>query len=298
MTGIFHSFYFGVLGGRFLTAINSTILKDIIKRIKIHEVPSLAAQLAYYLLLSMFPFLLFLISLAGHMPVTGEHVIDELGRILPDNTFETIRQILAEITTGRNTAFSFSLVTSLWAASKGVNALIRGLNKAYDINESRPFWKTRVISVLYTLGLAILLIITMVFIVLGKPIGDYISDTFGLPPRFFNTVWNWIRHVTPVLAMIITLAALYYFIPDKRLSLRTTFPGAVFTTVVWMVLSVAFSFYVNNFSSYSKVYGSIGGIIVLLIWLYWISMIILIGGEINAALVHHHSSRKRRISRI
>ncbi len=251
---------------------------------KENEVPALAAQLSYYLILAFFPFLIFLVTLAGYTPLTGEEVLSDLSVLLPENTYRTVIEIVREISVMRSgTLLSFSMLAALWIASNGMYAVIRGINKAYGCRESRPFWKVRSIALLYTAGLALLIILTFVTLVFGKILARYLFITTGYR-MLFNPVWKTVRVAFPIVSLMLVFSALYHILPDKRLSFRGVLPGTAVATVLWIAISLGFSFYVNSFNSFSRMYGSIGGIMVLLVWLYWSSVIILLGGEINAVL--------------
>jgi membrane protein len=173
------------------------------------------------------------------------------------------------------------MLATIWAASNGVNAIIKGLNKAYDEEETRPFWIVRGISVISTLVLAVVILISMLTLVFGRIIGEYLFEWLNYPVAF-PRIWSVLKLAIPLVAIFGVFMLMYQVTPNRRLTWRDVLPGSVFTTVGWIVSSLLFSFYVNHFGNYAKTYGSLGGIIVLLIWLYWSSIIVLLGGEINA----------------
>ncbi len=214
---------------------------------------------------------------------------------MPDTSIQLIQSVLQEMD-GSNSGslLSLGLAAALWSASNGVNAVIKALNKAYDEEENRPYWKVRGISVLFTVILAMGILFTFIMLVFGRLIGEALYS-FSLMPGSFETFWRIGQFAIPLVVMVIVFALLYRYTPNLRLTFREVLPGAVFATLGWVVTSLLFSFYVNNFGSYTKTYGSIGGIIVLLMWLYLSSMIIVLGGEMNAVL-HCHKEGKRRPS--
>ncbi|NLD46748.1 MAG: YihY/virulence factor BrkB family protein [Clostridiaceae bacterium] len=261
------------------------ILKDLCFRFKDDDVPALAAQLTYYFILSFFPFLIFLITLISYTPITNEQALNNLSRILPEEAYIIINDVINQaVASDRGTLISLGMFTTIWASSNGMNAVIRGINKAYDQKETRAFWKVRAISIASTFALAITIIFSFILLVLGKVLGEQLFQYLGYPD-FFISLWTLIRFLIPVFNMLVVFSIIYCFIPNRRLKLKEVLPGSMFTTVGWFLTSGVFSFYINNLGNFSRTYDSVGGIFVLMIWLYWISIIVLLGGEINASLV-------------
>lgn len=256
--------------------------KALIKRVIDDEVPMLASQLSYSLLLSFFPFLIFLITLIGYSAIDGEIMLAQISNAFPESTYELIRSTVLEVFNTRNTnLMSFSIVFTIWTASSGFRSVIKGVNKAYDEREKRSLLKVIVISIISTLALGFLIIITMLLLVFGEMLGSFLIYKLGLS-NYYNFIWNIIRYGIIILSMIFIFTIIYRYIPSRRLRFKEVIPGAIFTTLGWIITSFGFAFYVNNFGNYSKIYGSIGAVIILLTWLYFTSIIIIIGGEINA----------------
>ncbi len=240
----------------------------LISRFREDDVPSLGAQLTYYLILAFFPFLIFLVNLVGFAHVSADELIGDFIRVLPSDSGETVRSSINEVTINRSGAvLSIGMLATIWAASNG-------LNKAYDEEETRPFWIVRGISVIATLVLAIVILISMLTLVFGRIFGEYLFEWLDYPAAF-PWIWSVLKIAIPLVALFGVFMLMYRITPN-------VLPGAMFTTFGWVVSSLLFSFYVNQFGNYAKTYGSLGGIIVLLIWLYWSSIIVLLGGEINA----------------
>ncbi|MGO4544649.1 YihY/virulence factor BrkB family protein [Paenibacillus sp. 2TAB23] len=259
-------------------------IKCLYSRFREDDVPALGAQLTYYLILSFFPFLIFMVSLLGFIELSGDSVIAEFIRVLPTEASDTLSGILSEVVdNGSGTLLSFGMIATIWSASNGINAIMKGLNKAYDVEEQRPFWKVRGISVLATVFLVVVIILVMVMLIFGQAIGQYLFEWLSYPSGF-QSIWGIIKYLIPIAAMACAFTLLYWIVPSRRLSLKEVVPGALFATFGWIITSVAFQFYINNFSNYSKTYGSLGGMIILLIWLYMSSILIMLGGEINATL--------------
>ena len=261
-----------------------TFLKHLYTKIKNDDVTAISAQISYYLILSSFPFMIFIVTLIGYANISIEEMINDLSGVIPVETVTIIEEILNEVSEGRNqTLLSFGMLATLWAASRGINAVIKGLNKAYGLEENRPFWKIRGLSFLATLVVGIVVIVSILLLVLGGWVGEQLFLLLN-SPKGFHQLWNFLQYGIPLLVMVIVFTSLYWFAPNRKISVKEALPGAVFTSIGWITTSLLFSIYVSRFGEYTKTYGSLGGVIVLLIWLYISSMIILIGGEINATL--------------
>lgn len=259
-------------------------IKELYFRYINHEVPALGAQTAYYFLLSIFPFLVFLMTIIGYSPISSQDVLDPLTNILPYQAFKIIEDNVRLIVGIRNLKLmSIGFATTLWAASNGVGAMIRGINKAYDTEEKRPFWKIKLVSLLFTIALPVMILLYFLLLIFGHKLGNFMLHR-GVPSRILE-LWDSFRYVVIIVMMIIVFAALYHFTPTKRLRWREVMPGAIFTTIGWLLTSIGFAYYVNNYWNITLVYGSIGGIMALLIWLFLSAVLIIMGGEINAVLV-------------
>ncbi|NLY42794.1 MAG: YihY/virulence factor BrkB family protein [Clostridiaceae bacterium] len=259
-------------------------IKSLYIRFYKDDIPALGAQLAYYFLLSFFPFLILLITIISYTPISSEDVLKELAYILPESAFELIEEsVFLGNTKVTGQFLSFGFIAMLWTASNGIGAAVRCLNKAYDVEEKRPFWQIKFMSVFFTIALAIVILLSFVLLIFGQHVGIYLAGRIGIE-SYFYALWNVIRYISITLIIIMVFAAFYRYVPNRRLCWREVLPGAVFTTISWIIASMGFAFYVNNFGTYSIVYGSLGGAIVLLVWLFLSSMIILMGGELNATL--------------
>ncbi|WP_373897523.1 YihY/virulence factor BrkB family protein [Haloimpatiens sp. FM7315] len=259
-------------------------IKVLIKKVVDDDILALAAQLAYGFIVSFFPFLIFLLTIVGYSSIKSEEVLTSLKLILPMNAFQLVKSTVVEVVDFRKgNLLSFSLIATLWAASTGFRAVIKGLNRAYNEEEKRPYWKVFLLSILCIFALTLIIMSAFLLIVFGDVIVFYLLKWFDFKDNFYY-ILNLLRYSVMVVFMNFTFAAMYRFTPSKKLGWREVMPGASFTTLGWLVLSLLFSYYVNNFNNYSKVYGSIGGVIVLVLWLYITSLVILIGGELNAVL--------------
>jgi membrane protein len=264
-------------------------LKATVREFQRDDALGLAAQLAYFLILALFPFILVLVSLMGTFgsEELASEVLGYFRQVMPEQAYEIIKTFTANIISGRAEApelLSFGILFTIWAASGAFAALINALNRAYDVQETRPFWKVRGLAILMTLGLSVLILVGVLLLVLGPQIGEIIANLFGLG-ELFELVWNIVRWPVALFFMVFTVALLYYLAPDANQPFRWITPGGLIGVILWVLASVAFNFYVSNFGSYNKTYGSIGAVIVLLLYLYISSLTILFGATLNATLV-------------
>ena len=270
-----------------------TLLEQLYCRFIDDEVTALGAQLTYYLILSMFPFLIFVLTLISLTPITREQVLENLIALMPESSHEMVIDIVVEtVKDSSNALLSAGMLGTIWTASSGVMALFRGINKAYDAEENRPFWKVRLFAIWYMLVFAFLLFLTLVLLVFGEIIVEKVAEWIPLPVTF-QQVWPVVRLTIPFVMMIVVFAVLYKQAPNYKVNWIQALPGALFSTCLWIGTSLVFSYYVENFANYSGTYGSIGGIIVLLIWLYISSIVVILGGEVNAALQFMQEGKKK-----
>jgi membrane protein len=273
----------------FLRGISVTELaKRVWRKVQEDNCAGRAAQLAFYLIFATFPFLLFLTTLLGYIPIPNlmDRIMEYLAPLLPGEAMNLIRDNLHELVTNQKGGLlSIGIAAALWTSSSAFVAIMDNLNRAYDVQEGRPFWKVRGIAILMTIGISIFIAISMALLIFGPQIGGWIASQIGLG-AVFETAWNILRWPVIVLLLILAMALIYYFAPDVEQKWKWITPGAVFAVLVTIAASLGFSFYVNNFGSYNKTYGSIGTVIVFLTWLYIIGFVILVGGEINAVIEH------------
>jgi membrane protein len=263
----------------------------IILRYKHHNIGALASQMAFDLVFAFFPFLIFLLTMVGFINVDPTEVLISLEAFMPSDLYNSVSTLALQLFHTRNTnLLSLSLIFTLYTASRGFRAIMYGLNEAYEQKETRGFFKVIFISVIFMLGVSLVVIFLLLFLVFGEMLGESLITWFGLDNKIVNYI-AYIRYPVGFAGMIVVFSALYYFIPCKRLKISEVLPGAIFTSVLWIVLSIFFAYYVNNYGNYTVVYGSIGFIIVLMLWLQITSTTILLGGELNALLAHDRELR-------
>lgn len=256
-----------------------------IVKVKNDDIFALGAQLAYYLILSFFPFLIFLMTILGFSKLDSMRIIEGLNTILPSSVFELTSTIVVEVVENQYTGLlGVSIILSMWAASSAFRAVTKGINKAYNIKENRSLIKRVIIALICTFALAFIIIVSLALLVFGDLIGNLLT-TYLPYDALIRKIWDLVRYLMVLTIMICIFAGIYRYTPSKRISWKEVFPGAIVSTIGWVIVSLGFSFYINNFSNYSRLYGSLGAVFVLMTWLYITSIIFILGGEINSVLV-------------
>lgn len=254
-----------------------------------------AAEIAFFVLFALFPCLLTLTSLLAYLPVPDlfQVLLKILDNFIPDSVLSLVEKNLqALVTVQKGGLLSFGVLLSLWTASRAVVAIQTALNDAYETEDQRSYWQVRFLSALLVICFAFFIIAALLLLFFGRQIGVWIASPAGFG-HAFSIAWIILRWPVIFALMMTALSTLYRYAPALKQSWRETIPGAVTATGAWIVVSLAFSYYANNFRSYDKTYGSIGAVIALLFWLYASAFVILLGGEINARLREMHHERDR-----
>jgi membrane protein len=252
-----------------------------------------AAALSYYFLFSLFPALLFLTALLGLVPVPKlmEQGMGYLDRVLPEDAASLITRTLAEVVRGAGRGLvSLGAVAALWAASSGMASLMTALNVVYDVEDPRPWWKRRLLALSLTVGSFLFTVTGLLLLVFGPRIGEQVAAWFGQGPLFM-ALWNIVSWPIVMALVLTAIALVYYFAPAAKQQWQWVTPGSVFALVVWLAASLALRFYVRHFGDYNATYGSIGGVILLVLWLYVSSLVLLLGAEINAEIEEAAANR-------
>jgi membrane protein len=257
------------------------LLIHLIAKVEKDDVFALSSQLAYYLVLSFFPFMLFLMTLVGLSDLSSVEILEGLSVILPKKILELTQSTVKEVSDNQYTGLlGISIVLMIWTASSAFKAIIKSVNKSYNLKENRSFIKLSIISMLGILALALIIILALIMLVFGNVIGEYIKSA----DKFYEIIfilWNIFRYVFIFIIMIVIFATIYRLAPAKKLTWKEVIPGSIFSTLGWILVSFIFSFYIDNFNNYSRFYGSLGAVFILMTWLFLISMIIILGVEIN-----------------
>jgi membrane protein len=264
--------------------------KELYGEITKDGVTDVAATVTYYGVLALFPFLLFLVALVSLVitPADAEQLVAELSQLAPGAVTQIVGERIRQLGQDENTTLvGFGAAGAIWAASGGVMALMRALNTTYDVREGRPFWKTRGIALLMTFVFGGLALVAALVAVATPPVAEAIGGPIG-------TAILWLRLPIAGLLMMFLWALVYYVLPDVQQKFKFITPGSVAGVLLWVIASWAFSKYVANFGSYDKTYGALGGVVVLLLWMWISALVLLVGAEANAVIEHRSPEGKRQ----
>lgn len=271
-------------------------LKDLYRRYEDHALADNAATLGYYFVFSLFPFLFFLattLALVPHVQASVDTLLKYSRPFLPSQVMGIIEPHLRGLVAhSRPHLLALGLAAALYTASRGVNALRTALNRAYDVKESRPLWKTELIAFGMTIGGGLVLLVGVTVLVSGGSVGQWAANRLHVASEYV-TVLRWIRWPIVMVAIMLAAGVSYFLLPDVKQKFRFITPGSVVGTAVWVLASWSLGLYVAHVSSYNFAYGSIGGVIVLLSWFYLTGFILLMGGEVNALLEDASPDGKR-----
>jgi membrane protein len=269
-------------------ALAGLTLKELMSKtwraINTDDVYGASAQLAYYFLLALFPMLIFLTSLIGFLPEAQQTIFNAVGRVFPSQTMQIVTETMRDIVTNRSgKLLSFGILGTIWAASGGVAALMGTLNLAYHVKEWRSFWKVRLIAIGLTVMLSFMVIGGIVLLIFVDKFSVWLATLLGLG-KSFVLLWAVAEYLLGLFLLLIGIEVIYHFAPNIKLRWRLVTPGGLFAIVALIVSSHLFSLYLRYAPSYSVTYGSLGAVIILMLWLYLMGMTLLVGGEINSVI--------------
>jgi membrane protein len=243
-----------------------------------------AAELAYFFLLALFPFLIFLLNAFSFMPGLQEALLDWFAKLMPPEAMKLVTHWVENVISGSSGGLlSFGLLGALWAASKGMQAIIFALNTAYDVNEERSYWMTKLIAPGLTILLSLLIVGGQVLIMFGDWLAIWLTSLLGLGDRFV-ALGRYIDYLIGLLLLTVGVGLIYHFAPNRKRKWQLITPGAVFAVSTSIIVSILFSYYLRIAPKHNAVYGSLGAVIVLLLWLYLWGLALFIGGEINSVI--------------
>ena len=252
------------------------------------DVLGLAAQLSYYFFLALFPALLFLLAVASFFPLSN--ITDDIGRTLgpfvSPQVLELIQEQMRRLANNENGGLlTVGVAGALWSSSAALVSIVGAVNRAYDIDEGRPWWKVRLIAIGLTLGVAAIVLVALSLILIGPLLADKLGNMTGWGAPF---KWAWLGLQWPLVFTLVAtgIGLIYYFAPDAEQDWVWITPGAIAATILWLVISLLFKLYVANFTDYEGAYGTVGGVIVILLWFYVSGIAILTGAELNAEIEH------------
>jgi membrane protein len=264
------------------------LLKRTFNEMLADDVLNLAAQQAYYFFFALFPALLALISIASFFPVANlvDEIVQMLGRVAPPDVIKIVVDQITKISeTNAGGLLTFAFLLTLWSSSAAVVSVSTTLNAAYDITEGRSWWRVRLIAIGLTIGLAFFILVSMSLIIVGPTLAERAAEAMQLGPAF---EWTWKILQWPVVFILVStgIALVYYFAPDAEQDWVWITPGSVLATALWVVISLGFKLYLARFGSYNETYGTIGSVMVLLLWFYLSGIALLAGAELNAEIEH------------
>ena len=277
------------------SVLGLSALKQVGRRTLDDDCLGLAGQLAFFSLLSLFPFLMFLVALVGLVISDPETVLrtvtERMQDVLPGDIVGLLVDYIDRTLRSATPSVLFlGILAVFWSGWGAADALIKGTNRAYDLRETRPLWKLAGLSAVMVWGFA-LLIVTLSFVVLGPEVGSYVLGLTGLPDVFL-ALWGILRWVLAFLAVTVAHAVLYYLAPNANLPFKWVTPGGLSATVLMFVSSVALRLYAADFGHYNQIYGQLGAVIITMLWLYYTGLVLLIGAEMNAVLARIVEERK------
>lgn len=248
----------------------------------------MAAQLAYYFFFALFPTLLFLVALASYFPVST--LIDDLfrtvGGLMPPEALQIITDQLLKLSESKDAGvLTLGVLLAVSSSSAAMVAIIDTVNRAYDVEEGRPWWKVRLTAILLTVAVAIFILVSFALVVVGPSLATALAERLYLGPVF---EWTWKILQWPVVFALtsMAMALIYYFAPDVEQDWVWLTPGSIFATGLWLLMSFGFKYYVGNWGNYTETYGVIGAVMILLLWFYITGLVILVGAEMNAEIEH------------
>jgi membrane protein len=252
------------------------------------DAQGLASQLAYYFFLALFPALLCVLAVASFFPLQNftDDVTRFLGPVVPREVIGIIRQEMAKIAEGHHGGLlTIGLLGALWSSSSAMVSVIGAMNRAYDIDESRPWWNVRLTAIALTVALAVFIVLAFGLILAGPQLADLLARHYAFGSIF---VWTWkiVQWPLAFLMAVVAIGMVYYFAPDAEQLWVWITPGSLVATILWVLGSLAFRYYAVNFGDYEATYGAIGGVILLLLWFFLTGLVIVIGAEMNAEIEH------------
>ena len=254
----------------------------------------MSAALSYYFVISLFPSLLLLTAILAYLPI--HDMLDQafvlMGGVVPRDTVTLLHRFVSSIILRNRSAFlSLGILGTIWTASGGFSAAIEALNIAYEVDETRRFWKTRPLAIGLTLIIGSLLLVALGVMIVGPDFGQWLAAKLHLS-WLFAALWPYVHWVVTVGFTILSVECLYFFAPNVKQRFVDTLPGAILSVACWIALSYALGVYFRSFAHFDKTYGTLGAAIALMFWLYWTGFFMLLGAELNCQLAKESKEGK------
>ena len=260
------------------------IIRNFSRKVRDDYIAAFSSQAAFFIILSFFPFIMFLLTLLQYLPVSESSLLTMVTRNLPSSIQGLITEIVGELyKKASTTVLSLTVITALWSAARGFLAIIRGLNGVYRIKESRNYFKLRFIATIYTLAFTVMIIICLGFLVFGNKIYLYIQNRLPFLADAALVIIS-LRTIVGLCILAIFFLLFYFVIPNRKTKIYKELPGAIVAAAGWMLFSYAYSYYIDNMGNFSYMYGSLTAIVLCMLWVYCCMYIMFIGAEINIVL--------------
>jgi membrane protein len=259
---------------------------------------TMAAAMSYYFLLAILPLLIFLSAMLGYLPIPHlfDQLLDLLAVIVPPQAMQMVQKLLASLLTPhRGGLLSFGLLSYLWTASGGFAASIEALNVAYDVEKTRGWWRDRVQALLLTFTTGLLILLGLLMIIAGPHFGHLLTELFPIP-QAFGEIWPIFRLVTIFVIFVGAVEVQYYLAPNRKQQFMDTLPGSVVAVTGIFLCSAGLGYYVAHFSNYNKTYGSMGAVIILMLWFYMVAFLFIVGAELNAELLKLETAHEQPVT--
>ncbi|WP_337018286.1 YihY/virulence factor BrkB family protein [Oceanobacillus massiliensis] len=255
--------------------------KEFMTRFKENNVTMLAASLAYYFLLAIFPLLVVAFAIIPYFNISPDEAMRLIKTVMPGELSSIFEENIASLVeTPQGGLLTVGIIGTLWSASNGINAFIKASNEAYDVEETRSFIVVRLLDFILTLGMIVAIIVAILLPVFGDVILGFIVSFLGISSEMTVTL-QILRYVVSIVVITALLMCLYHFAPNKKFPFKHVIPGALLASILWQAISLGFSIYISNFGNYSATYGSLGGIIILMIWFFLTGLILMTGAIVN-----------------
>lgn len=265
--------------------INISQVREISNRFKNHHITAFSAQMAFFLFLSIFPFAMFILSLTSRFNLDVDGIVNNIRYGLPPESRTVFIGLVNNYLLNDSLSLlSVSGLAALWSSSRGINALMRAFNIAYGYKETRSFIKLKLTAMFYTLILVISIIVTLALPSIGMGFFDFIDNFIPVSP-YVVELFYFIRTILNISVFIFFILSIHKVLPSGNLKYKDTLYGALFSIVGWFALSRSFGFFVRTFTNYSAVYGGLASIITLMMWLYFMSTVMMLGAEINSTII-------------
>jgi membrane protein len=263
------------------------VLQRVWDDIRNHHTQAFAAGLSYYFLMSLFPALIALAAIVGYLPIPNlfQEILSVMSRFVPPESMGLVRRVVADvISPNKGKLLSFGVLAAIWAVSGGFASMMEALNVAYDVPETRPFWKTRLLAISLSLQIGALIVTALAVMLVGPRFGEWMANTFHLS-FVWAYVWPYLRIAFALFAVVMAVEVMYNAGPNVKQRFAYTSWGAVIAVVTWLTLSNLLGLYFRQVVHLNRTYGSLGAAVALMVWLQWTAMSLLIGAEINSEIM-------------